>query len=115
MGLPAALAFIEQYGGKQKVYVPENIPPGHEIEKTVGMEAARKLSSYYRGDYITNVPACKRALFDLRDKEICQRRSKGEDPAKFHNDYNISLRRTWQILARYNVKVNDPRQHRLEF
>ena len=117
MGLPATLVFVYSFGGESHFYIPKpsNMNADHRIVQAVGTPAANKLAAHFNGDFINNIPACKMALLQLRDQQVCQRYEQGEKPKSMYADYDVSERRIWQILQKNNTTISNNKQTRLVF
>lgn len=97
IGLPAALALVERWGGVP-VWVPKQVTSEHPLVELLGLEAAGKLSELYGGDYL-RVPRCARAVRLARDAEIQRRYRNGQTAKKLALQYHLTERQIWNIVS----------------
>ena len=99
IGLPAALALVEHWGGVIALYVPQEMHAAHPLARRLGVEAAHKLASVYGGGSIT-IPRAAHALRRARDREVMRLRAEGLSPRDIAPQVGLTERWVWEILRR---------------
>lgn len=107
IGLPAALALVEKWGGVT-LFVPKNPPEGHPLAQAIGIRAARKLSAHAGLEYL-RIPRCAARLRAARDAELLSDHAAGLSAAKCARKYHLTERQVWRIF-RAGPKAPSPQR-----
>lgn len=104
IGLPAALALVEHWGGI-RLWVPVELRDDHPLIARLGRDAAERLVQHYAGETIS-VPRCAAALRRMRDRRI-RERYQHETAASLAREYGCTERWIWYVVSRAG-EDNDP-------
>lgn len=112
IGIERALVLVQKWGGRSVwVPAPERLDDEHELVKTLGRDAATKLSKIAAQDRI-RVPRCETYLVAMRDEMIRKDYAAGKTAASLASEHRLTERHVFRILAGKNVVIDD-RQRRL--
>jgi Mor family transcriptional regulator len=100
MGLPAVETLVRTWGGIA-IYIPrpDHLGPGHELVLALGQEAAVALCEHFVSGGHWTPPRCHQALLRVRNAEIQRKRREGRRPWQLAQEYRLTERRIWAILA----------------
>jgi Mor family transcriptional regulator len=102
IGLELTLKMVERWGGLN-VYVPEKLPRNHRLARTIGLEAAQRLSDVYGGDTII-MPRAHQFKCVQRQIEVFQRHKAGEPVEKLAASFGVTWRAIYIMISRENTR-----------
>lgn len=107
IGLPAFLKLVEWRGGTH-IYIPENPKPGQQLDKIIGLDAARKLA--YQFAARLEIPKCDAVARAALHAAIVKRRESGESELEVALDTGFTGRWIRKIYSRHCQAINSEQQ-----
>lgn len=111
IGLDATLKLVDRWGGG-RLYIPEVMTEHHAIAEHIGMNLAKKMSSYY-GLELLDIPLARSYFRARRNREIYTRYKSGESASRLAKHYGLGLRQTWEILAGERAAIEKEKYRKL--
>ena len=96
--MDGALVVVAHYGGI-RLYVPQELKPGHRLIEMLGGEAAQKLCLAFGGAEHFDVPLNTRGLRAERNRRIRERRAQGLSLSKLAREFKTTERNIRNILG----------------
>jgi len=104
IGKESAIKLFIRFAGRH-LCIPQKIPEGHIIEKTIGAERAELLRSHFRNDRLL-FPTGASLIRKVRNKEIYEDHVSGVSIGDLSTKYRLTTRQISTILSNY--KTNTP-------
>ena len=102
IGLELTMKLVERWGGLN-LYIPERMPKNHRLARTIGAEAAQRLSGAYGGDTII-MPRAHQYKAVQRQIEVFIRHKAGEPVEKLAAVFNVTWRAIYIMISRENIR-----------
>lgn len=99
VGFDGALVIVDHWGGLEKLWVPSNMTPDHQIAQAIGLDKATALAHHYRGDYLGPIPRCQAAIRAARNAQILALTAHGHSAAKLARRFGLTTRQIWSIRS----------------
>jgi len=96
VGLTPALALVALRGG-ESLTIPKKCIAGHWLNEAIGVDAFKKLASYYSGETI-EIPRCNKAVMKVTHHYIIEESKKGISGSALAQRYGYTQRGIRKII-----------------